>query len=248
MVNNRLVILASLAFVTSSPVSADGLHSSLSFPQCTDVELSSNFNQLDEMQYEVLRKGKKIGTHTIRFDNTDQGLQVQAQTKMKVKLLFVTLFKYEYVSEELWCGDQLLSVQTRVNDNGQKTSTSLVHTDEGFIAQTPIGSNVLKANFQSTNHWNIAVTSTSQVFNTITGELNDVAYSPAREFTLKTKDGQKLVTEYEVTGDLNINSLYDAAGNWSGMAFNHKDGSPIEFRCISCGKPGNLPASASSAR
>lgn len=60
MVNNRLVILASLAFVTSSPVSADGLHSSLSFPQCTDVELSSNFTQLDEMRYDVLRKGKKL--------------------------------------------------------------------------------------------------------------------------------------------------------------------------------------------
>ncbi len=248
MVNNRLVILASLAFVTSSPVSADGLHSSLSFPQCTDMGLSSNFNQMDEMQYDVLRKGKKIGTHTIQFSRTDQGLQIQAQTKMKVKLLFVTLFKYEYISEELWCGDQLLSVQTRVNDNGNKISTSLVHTDEGFIAQTPNGSDFLTTSFQSTNHWNIAVTSANQVFNTITGELNDVSYSPAREFTLKTKDGQKLVTEYEVTGDLNINSLYDEAGNWSGMAFNHKDGSPIEFRCVRCAAFDNLPSSVSSAR
>lgn len=248
MVNNRLVILASLAFVASSPVSADGLHSSLSFPQCTDVELSSNFSQMEDMRYDVLRKGKKIGTHTIRFNTTDQGLKIQARTKMKVKLLFVTLFKYEYVSEELWCGDKLLSVQTRVNDNGEKLSTTLVHTDDGYVAETPSGTEVLTASFQSTNHWNIAVTTASHVFNTITGELNEVVYRPAREVALETKEGKKLVTEYEVTGDLMINSFYDSAGNWSGMAFDHNDGSPIEFRCVSCGSPNDLPTSVSSAQ
>lgn len=248
MVKDKLVILASLAFVTSSPVSADGLHSSLSFPQCTDMELSSNFNQMDEMEYDVLRKGKKIGSHTIKFKPTDQGLKIRARTKMKVKLLFVTLFRYEYISEELWCGDQLLSVHTRVNDNGDKLNTKLVHTDGGYTVTSPDGQNILTSEFQSTNHWNVNVTKARQVFNTITGKLNDVSYQPAREITLETKIGQKLVTEYEVTGDLNINSFYDSAGNWSGMAFNHKDGSPIEFRCVSCGLPNELPTSVSSAQ
>lgn len=248
MVNNRLVILASLAFVTSSPVSADGLHSSLSFPQCTDVELSSNFTQLDEMRYDVLRKGKKIGSHIIQFNSTDQGLKIRAHTKMKVKLLFVTLFKYEYISEELWCGDKLLSIETRVNDNGDKTNTTLALTDKGYVADTPQGTDILADGFQSTNHWNIAVTSASQVFNTITGELNDVSYKPARELELETIDGQKLVTEYQVTGDLQIRSFYDGANNWSGMAFNHKDGSPIEFRCVKCGFPDESASTVSSAQ
>lgn len=42
MVDAKLVVLASLATITSNTVGADGLHSSLSFPQCTNAKLSSN--------------------------------------------------------------------------------------------------------------------------------------------------------------------------------------------------------------
>ena len=248
MVNNRLVILASLAFVASSPVSADGLHSSLSFRQCTDVGLSSNFTHEEEMRYDVLRKGKKIGSHTIQFAPKPHGLQVTAHTKMKVKLLFVTVFKYEYVSEELWCGDTLLSAQTRVNDNGDKLQTSLLRTEQGYSVNSSRGSEDIEVDFQSTNHWNINVTKANQVFNTITGELNNVSYLPAEDTTIETELGSKPVTRYEVTGDLTINSFYDGAGNWSGMAFNHADGSPIEFRCIQCGWPPEALAAVSTAR
>ena len=248
MVNNRLVILASLAFVASSPVSADGLHSSLSFPQCTDMGLSSNFTREEEMRYEVLRKGKKIGSHTIQFVPKPQGLQVTAHTKMKVKLLFVTVFKYEYVSEELWCGDTLLSAQTKVNDNGDKLETSLLRTEQGYSVNTPRGSEEIDVEFQSTNHWNINVTKANQVFNTITGELNNVSYLPVEDTSIDTALGSKPVTRYEVSGDLNINSFYDRAGNWSGMAFDHADGSPIEFRCIRCGQPPETLATVNTAR
>lgn len=87
---------------------------------------------------------------------------------------------------------------------------------------------------------------TDKVFNTITGELNRVTYQPAGETMLATKLGKKAVTKFAVDGQLTINSFYDRAGNWSGMAFEHKDGSPIEFRCVKCGLPDRTTASASA--
>lgn len=247
MVNRTLVTLASLAFITSSSVSADGLHSSLSFPQCTDIGLSSNSSEDRELKYEVLRKGSKIGSHKISFDKTDEGLRVTAETKMKVKLLFVTVFKYEYVSEELWCGDELLKVETRVNDNGEKLYTLAVNEGGHFIATTEDRSYELPSDFYPTNHWNQGVVGTDKVFNTITGEIDTVAYQPAGETVLETKLGAKPVTKFTVQGDLEINSFYDKAGNWSGMAFEHPDGSPIEFRCIKCGLPKRSPAGTPTA-
>ncbi len=247
MVNKTLVTLASLAFITSSSVSADGLHSSLSFPQCTDIGLSSNSSDYQDFEYEVLRKGSKIGTHTISFDKTDEGLRVTAETKMKVKLLFVTVFKYEYVSEELWCGDDLLKVETRVNDNGEKLHTLAVNEGGRFIASTENKSYELPSDFYPTNHWNQGVVGTNKVFNTITGEIDSVAYQRAGEMVVETKLGEKPVTKFAVQGDLEINSFYDKAGNWSGMAFEHPDGSQIEFRCVKCGLPQTITAGTPTA-
>lgn len=248
MVNERLVLLASLALVTSSPVSADGLHSSLSFPQCTDTELSSNFPQNTEFEYDVLRKGKKIGSHRIQFARSDLGLSVTAKTKMKVKLLFVTVYKYEYVSEEVWCGDSLLGVQSRVNDNGSRSETLLRRDGSTYVVQKGDQTYTVGSDFFPTNHWNKNVIGARRLFNTITGELDTVSYSVAGSKTMDTKLGTKTVTQYSVGGDLPLQSFYDRSGNWSGMAFEHKDGSTIEFRCIKCGLPerqvaGNLTAS-----
>lgn len=247
MVKDKLVILASLAFLTSSPLSADGLHSSLSFPQCTDHGLSSNYSDIDALEYEVLRKNKKIGTHRIWFDETDTGTKVTTRTEMKVKLLFVTVFKYEYVSEELWCGNKLLKVETRVNDNGTRINTLAVNNDERFVAELNGKSYELPADFYTTNHWNAGVVKTDKVFNTITGKINAVSYQPTGEAILQTKLGEKAVTQFAVDGELAINSFYDHAGNWSGMAFEHEDGSLIEFRCLKCGLPDQKTASASAA-
>lgn len=247
MVKDKLVILASLALVTSSPLSADGLHSSLSFPQCTDHGLSSKFSDNSDFEYEVLRKNKKIGTHRIGFDETDAGTKVTARTEMKVKLLFVTVFKYEYVSEELWCGDKLLKVETRVNDNGTKTNTLAVNNDERFVAELNGKSYELPSDFYPTNHWNAGVVEASKVFNTITGQINTVSYQPSGEAILQTELGEKAVTQFAVDGELAINSFYDRAGNWSGMAFEHEDGSLIEFRCVKCGLPDNKTASVGAA-
>ncbi len=244
MVNNKLVILASLATLASTPTTgADGLHSSLSFPQCTSAELSSNSHDDETLEYEVLRKGKKIGTHRIMFNQTDRGLKVTAKTKMKVSILFVPVYKYEYVSEELWCGGELLSVETRVNDNGTRSTTALVNDGETYTAHAGGETYKLTDDFFTTNHWNPDVVQTDTLFNTITGELNEVTFEEAGEARLETKLGEKQVTRYSVDGQLTINTFYDRSGNWSGMAFEHKDGSPIEFRCIKCGAPKTLEAS-----
>lgn len=243
MVDHRLVILGSAALLTSTLTSADGLHSSLSFPQCTGTELSSNYSPQDVLEYEVLRKGKKIGTHSIRFNKTNHGLKVTAKTKMKVSVLFVPVFKYEYISEELWCGDDLLSVETRVNDNGERSETVAVREGNTFVAQAGGKIYELPDDFFTTNHWNAEVIDTTTLFNTITGEVNEVTFQRAGETVMDTADGEKNVTRYSVDGQLTINTFYDQSGNWSGMAFKHEDGSPIEFRCIRCGIPGSVDVS-----
>lgn len=186
--------------------------------------------------YEVLRNGKRIGTHEIRFRQEGDALRVVAETNMKVKFLFITAYKYRYVSEEVWKDGQLLSVETEVNDNGKERFSSATLNGEGYKVARTDGADVIPNSFMTTNHWNDDAPAYSRLFNTITGKINEVTFTPVQE---RVGEGEQ---EFSVRGELNINTFYDPDGHWLGMVFEHKDGSEIEFRCVDCRNMPEQPA------
>lgn len=186
-------------------------------------------------EYEVRRKGKKIGSHTISFKETKEGLKVTAHTKMKVKLLFVTLYSYEYIGDDIWCDGKIVRVGSRINDNGKKWTVDAVLSNDQYTVTSDTGTSVLPAGSVPTNHWNMDVVRTDKLFNTITGKVDKVAVEPIGLEAVVAGKNTKQVQRYQVRGDLNIDTFYDANGNWSGMQFEHADGSAIEFVCKTCG-------------
>ena len=227
-ISASLVVLALL-------VSAPMAHASQS--GCADAGLSTLSNEQTINKYDVLRNGKKIGTHAIRFEPGPGGLRVIAETKMEVRILFITAYRYHYVSEELWCENTLQQVTTRVDDNGNRSETDAQWQGDGYFVRRNDETGFIQGPIVSTNHWNDRATSVDAVFNTITGKINAVSVTPDVN-TAPRLSGQ----EYEMRGELNIDTYYDSAGNWQGMVFNHKDGSEIEFRCIDCGNTPEGPA------
>lgn len=186
--------------------------------------------------YEVLRNGKRIGSHEIRFSREGDALRVVAETNMKVKFLFITAYKYRYVSEEVWRDGQLLSVETEVNDNGKERFSRAVLNGDGYKVARTDGADIIPTSFMTTNHWNDDAPAYSRLFNTITGKINEVTFTPVE--AAKGGAGQ----EFSVRGELNINTFYDPAGHWLGMVFEHTDGSEIEFRCVDCRNMPEQPA------
>ena len=174
--------------------------------------------------YEVLRKGKKIGTHVISFYDADDTLKVVAETNMKVKVLFITAFKYRYLSEETWKDGELLGVETSVNDNGKKIVTYVKREGDNFLINTDDEETSIADDFMTTNHWNNTVINYNALLNTVTGDILDVTINPSDD-----QDGRFLVR-----GKLNIDTFYDKEGDWLGMEFEHPKGGRIEFRCIDC--------------
>ncbi|MGO1120702.1 DUF6134 family protein [Rhodovibrionaceae bacterium A322] len=174
-------------------------------------------------RYSVLRDGDLIGSHTVAFTPTESGLQVDVETKMAVKLLFFTAYRYHYKSRETWTDNKLLSVETEVNDNGEVITTSARSNDQGYLSSKGESSRFIQTNLIPTNHWNRMALLQPALFNTITAQLNEVTIEA-------TPDPQ----HFKVRGELNIDTFYDQSGNWLGMKFKHEDNSDIEFRCLDC--------------
>lgn len=201
--------------------------------------------------YDIFRKGKEIGSHRVCFANVGDEFHVVAETKMKVKVLFVTVYKYLYVSKEVYRNGDLKSISAYVDDNGKEWSTIAERQGDGYYVETDEGNNTITTDFFTTNHWNMNVVNYSTLYNTLTGELNEVniePYSPDSGDTV-TPEGLRYEQSqvYNVRGELDINTIYGVDGNWLGMYFNHKDDSLIEFRCVDCrNTPSSIPEKITS--
>jgi hypothetical protein len=68
--------------------------------------------------FDIMRAGSRIGTDT--FDITRQGdtTTVKIDTKIVVKIAFITAYRYTHSESESWKGKQLVAFASTTDDNG----------------------------------------------------------------------------------------------------------------------------------
>ena len=172
--------------------------------------------------FDVERNGKKIGTHTVTFEREGKQLTVMSNTRMKVRFLFITAYKFSYASEEIWKSGQLVQLTNSVNDGGEKSSSTYQPDNAPGLYPT--------------NHWNPAVLTQTVLFNTITGNENKVTISKGDLELVETGTGPREATRYTYSGDLtDVSSWYDNKERWVALQFKGRDGSTIRYVCRECG-------------
>lgn len=183
-----------------------------------------------KITFDIKRKGKNIGSHEVLFENIDGVLHVEAQTKIRVRFLFFTAFKFDYHSKETWNNGRLISLNSVTNDNGKKSEVILNQDISDKVNQ-----NSNKAIF-TTNHWNPNVLSSNLVLNTITGKSNNIDVSNVGWEMIPALNGELKAAHHVYQGDLNdISSWYDEKWRWVGLSFKGRDGSTIFYQCNQCG-------------
>jgi hypothetical protein len=189
------------------------------------------------IEFDVIRKGDKVGFHQVRFERADEDLVVSSTFQIKIKVLFVTAFQYLYQSEGRWRQGQLVSLKADVNDGGKSMSVEAIRQG-GRVAVTNAGGHfAVDAPLFPTNHWNAAVLPETQVLNTLTGRINNVRIEPRGREEVSTEWGDITATRYAYTGDLAAEVWYDDVGRWVKMRFKGRDGSVIEYVCRRCQGP-----------
>ena len=73
-----------------------------------------------EIVFEIIRKNKTIGTHTISFIENDKDLKVDIEVNINVKLGFLTIYKYRHNNTEYWKEGELIKISTNSLTNSKK--------------------------------------------------------------------------------------------------------------------------------
>lgn len=187
-----------------------------------------------DLVFDVFRNNKLVGEHISRFSLSDNGIVVDSEMTLKVKILFVTVYTFRYTSSSRWCDEQLMELTAETDRNGDVTRVDVVHEADGLKVSNGSAYSLATLNAIPTNHWNPAVLDRSEVINTISGSVNKVFIKQCETGTPRVENAASNSTCYEYSGDLTTRVWYDLDGRWRGLEFSADDGSTINYVCRQC--------------
>lgn len=205
----------------------------------------------DEIIFDIYRKEQLIGTHTVTFEEDGNTLRVFSKSDITIRILGLPLYSFIYSSREIWQHGQLISIEAETDDDGDKSSMRAQRHNGMLDVFSASTQSRVPGSIYPTTHWNSGVIGSTQILNTITGQINAITMQDLGIETVKTASGSRLARHYAYRGDLETDLWYDMKGLWVKMRFPGKDGVAIEYRCRKCGTahpPGKSGAKAGFAQ
>lgn len=182
-----------------------------------------------ETTYSIYRKGKNIGLHSLQIKTTGNRVDVSANSSITVRVLKIPVFKFNYVSDEVWQDGQLLSVNATTTTNKDIETATLRNNGDSSVMTSNGTSKQVPLIGYATNHWNASAVEQSILFNTVKGLESNVTIEKISNQTLQIGEKTLSTTHYKYTGDLIVESWYDERNRWVKLAFLGSDGSQITY-------------------
>ncbi|WP_417595772.1 DUF6134 family protein [Oceanospirillum sp.] len=206
----------------------------------------------DSLEFNVTRNDKPVGQYQVAFKGTDQSWRVESRMALDFKAFLFFPYRFRYLGVEHWQNDQMTHFTSRIDRNGELSETFLQRSQDtsglpfwrGGLRQSPKGKPANESvkpltngsqNLALSNHYNYGIIQQSQLFNSLTGALNQIQLK--KEDLERISDGREkvLTTRYRYTGDLKDTWVwYTHDQRWLRMRFIADDGSTIQLNCQRC--------------
>lgn len=181
--------------------------------------------------FAVMRKGKKIGEHSVQFSTDGDTLTARALAQMSVAIGPVTVFRYRHSQVERWTGGKFAGIETNTTQNGQKIQLVAERTDAGVKITGGKGAKpLLPAATLPLTHWNRQALS-GPLFNPQDGKVMRLSVTGQGPSSVALADGRQVkATRIALAGQTTIEDWYDAGGGWTALRAKADDGSIVEYR------------------
>jgi len=181
-------------------------------------------------RYSIYRKGKVIGKHSVSFALSGDTLLVDVDSKIRITVLKVPVFRFRYIAKETWTNGQLTTVTATTTENSDATTVSLTSSGNRSTLINAEGKELEVARLPfASNHWHPRVLDETNLFNTITGNHSVVDIESLGKTQLTINDQPIETTHYRYSGDIIADVWYDNQGRWVKLQFEGTDGSQISY-------------------
>jgi Family of unknown function (DUF6134) len=185
------------------------------------------------LKFRVLWKGDDIGQHVTTITPTadGQGMTVATKIGMKVKVGFITAFRYEHDSTEIWRDGRLLSLASKTHDDGDDLAVKGEATADGFKAVGPKGPFIAPAESLTTNcMWLPTLVDEKKLIDAQNGVMVGLVSTPLGTDRVSVRGKDREAQRHSIRTPFVAGSLwYDRAGNWVGSRLEIK-GETLDYK------------------
>ncbi len=178
--------------------------------------------RIDHSKYDT------IGSHVVTFSQNGGDLIVDVAIDIKVKILFFTGHSVTSKRRETWRDGRLVAYQAHTDENSELFDVTARSERGKLVIEGPGGRAEADGAVFPTHPWNSEIVEAALQMDTKTGKLLKVAVAPAGEEAIEVAGKAVQTSKYKVTGDLERELWFDAAGNWIRLRF-ARDGETLTF-------------------
>jgi hypothetical protein len=185
--------------------------------------------------FDLLRKGKKVGSHSIRFAQSKDILTVDIAISIKGKVLFIP-FTYIHSNRETWRGSVLQSLDSKTLVNDKQFLLSVRPVNGGYDIAVNGKDGRVEGDIKTTSYWHPATSSQSRLLNSQTGKILQLLPTTSANVQAPTVTGGNIAAKETRMTDgkkFNANVAYDSQSCLIGLNFKPPfDGTPIVYQLV----------------
>jgi hypothetical protein len=175
-----------------------------------------------DLAFVVVREGREVGTHTVRFRAEAGLLRARSEVRIVVRLAGIPVFRYSHDTDEAWRGDRLVALDSRLDNNGRPGLCEARAEASGLRLRGTAGEALLPPIAAPLTWWRAASFAGGvPLFDPrhglpVSPELRRRADGAGQRVMLVGGEGAEIV--------------FDAEGRWVGFSTTGEDGSRVTYR------------------
>jgi len=188
----------------------------------------ANSDAPTQLNYDVIRGGKVIGTHSLNFARNGSVLTVDIKTDVQVKIAFITAYRFIHRGSEVWENGRLMQYRSTTDDDGKDKHLTLQGNEGGYIVDSNADRYETKTISLPASLWHADTPKQTQLMNTLDGHVMNVTIQDMGMAPITARGQQINAHHYKMTGDLE-RELWYHEGQLVHLRFKGGDGSTIDY-------------------
>lgn len=188
---------------------------------------------LPTLEFDILRKDSTIGVHRVTTEPGAEGLQVDIETDIRVRVLGITAYRYRHRAREDWhrseAGLRLVRLSTRTDDDGERFSVEGRAEDGVFRVEGSKGVQEAPAEIVPGSYWTPLVLQRDELIGTKRGEIVPIRVEARGREAIESAGERVEAARYFIPGDPAVNLWFDDAQRVRRLAFETR-GEFIDYR------------------
>jgi hypothetical protein len=185
---------------------------------------------VDHWDFDVYLDDKRVGKHSFKVSETGGVKQVQSEASFKVKILFISAYRYEHSAAERWTDNCLVEFDASTNANGKRIQVSGEQSGAGFFVERGDNPIELPKCVMTFAYWNPEFLDQPRLLNPQTGEYVDVYVEQAGNEMLEVRGQLVVARRVKLTAnDVDLTLWYSSDDEWLALESVAKGGRIIRY-------------------